>query len=436
MRASCDAAVSASYLGIDVGTSGIRACLIDTTGQELATAQTSLPEPERNDARIEQAPALWWQTLEVVLDQLQSRHSLRQLAALAIDGTSATLLACDAQGQAIGTALMYNDHRAQTEAALIANMAPLETGAQGAHSSLAKALWLLRHRPQEQLHAVLHQADWLAAQLTGIVGISDENNALKLGYDPVTRRWPSWIAALKLPAHYLPNVVAPGTRLGPLLPALARRWDIPRAQVLAGTTDSTAAFLATGARNIGQAVTSLGSTLVLKVLAERPIFAPEYGVYSHRLGERWLVGGASNSGGAVLRQYFSDEQLRYLELNMDPLHPTGLDYYPLPGIGERFPVSDPQLVPRMTPRPSGDAIFLQGLLEGIGAIEQRGYSLLQTLGAPYPSEVISSGGGADNAAWRQLRERLLGVPVTLARHQDTAYGTALLARNSHQNGIS
>lgn len=425
-----------TFLGIDVGTSGIRACLIDRDGQELATVQAALPEPERDNDHIEQDPAVWWVTLEAVLDQLQSRHSLRSLAALAIDGTSATLLACGAHGQAIGTALMYNDHRAQAEAALIAAVAPLETGAQGVHSSLAKALWLMQHRPQDRVHGLLHQADWLAAQLTGIGGVSDENNALKLGYDPVTRRWPSWISALKLPAHYLPRVVAPGTRLGPLLPSLAHRWDCPHAQVVAGTTDSTAAFLATGAQNIGQAVTSLGSTLVLKVLAERPIFAPQYGVYSHRLGERWLVGGASNTGGAVLRQYFSDVQLRGLEPSIDPLHSTELNYYPLPGLGERFPVNDPRLAARMTPRPREDAIFLQGLLEGIGAIERRGYSLLQTLGAPYPTEVISSGGGATNAAWRQLRERLLGVPVTLARHQDAAYGTALLARNSHQNGVS
>lgn len=428
--------MSTTFLGIDVGTSGIRACLIDTTGQELATAQAALPEPERDHACIEQAPAVWWQTLETVLDQLQSRHSLHNLATLAIDGTSATLLACDAQGHALGSALMYNDHRAQTEAALIANVAPLETGAQGAHSSLAKALWLLRHRPQENMHGLLHQADWLASRLTGIVGFSDENNALKLGYDPVARSWPGWINALDLPMRVLPRVVAPGTRLGPLLPTWARRWNIPQAQVVAGTTDSTAAFLATGAQTIGQAVTSLGSTLVLKVLAERPIFAPEYGVYSHRLGERWLVGGASNTGGAVLRQYFSDEQLRYLEADLDPLRPTGLDYYPLPGIGERFPVHDPQLIPRLTPRPSQDAIFLQGLLEGIAQIEQRGYRLLQTLGATYPTAVISSGGGANNAVWRRMRERLLGIPVTLARYQDAAYGSALLARNAYQNELS
>jgi sugar (pentulose or hexulose) kinase len=331
---------------------------------------------------------------------------------------------------------MYNDHRAQAEATMIAAVAPINSAAQGAHCSLAKALWLLRQQSQGNVQFFLHQADWLAARLTGHFGITDENNALKLGYDPIARAWPDWINALELPKALLPRVVAPGTRLGPVLPDLAQRWNITQAQVVAGTTDSTAAFLATGAQTIGQAVTSLGSTLVLKVLAERPIFAPEYGVYSHRLGERWLVGGASNTGGAVLRQYFSNDQLRRLESNIDLTRPTGLNYYPLPGIGERFPVHDPQLQPRMTPRPSEDAVFLQGLLEGIAQIEQRGYRLLQTLGAPYPTEVISSGGGANNVTWRQLRERLLAVPVTLATHQDAAYGAALLACQSCTDGLS
>jgi len=86
----------------------------------------------------------------------------------------------------------------------------------------------------------------------------------------------------------------------------------------------------------------------------------------------------------------------------------------------------------MEPRPADAAEFLQGLLEGIAGIEQRGYALLHSLGAPYPSEVISSGGGAANAPWRQIRARLLGIPVRLAQHQDAAYGAALLARQGIQ----
>lgn len=413
------------FLGIDVGTSGVRACLIDTRRRDLGTARTALPEPlRRAGGAVEQDPELWRQALTATLDDLAGRCDLRAVAAIALDATSATVLACDAAGTPLGPALMYNDGRARAEAEHIAAVAPAGSAARGPHSGLAKALWLQARHPGAV--RLLHQADWLTGSLTGRFDVSDENNVLKLGYDPVARRWPDWLAAL-IPLVRLPQVLPPGTPVAPLRQTLARRWTMPQARIVAGTTDSTAAFLATGADRIGQAVTSLGSTLVLKVLAARPVFAPEYGVYSHRLGERWLVGGASNSGGAVLRRFFDAAQLRALEARIDPEHPTGLDYYPLPGIGERFPVCDPGLHPRMVPRPADDARFLQGLLEGIAAIERQGYRRLHALGAPYPAEVISVGGGAANAPWRRLRERLLEVPVTVALHQDAAYGSACLA---------
>ena len=71
-----------------------------------------------------------------------------------------------------------------------------------------------------------------------------------------------------------------------------------------------------------------------------------FGVYSHRLDDTWLVGGASNTGGAVLRQLFTDDQLVALSEHIDPAMPSPLDYYPLPKKGERFPVCDPNMMPR------------------------------------------------------------------------------------------
>src|SRR5262249_34407704 len=146
------------------------------------------------------------------------------------------------------------------------------------------------------------------------------------------------------------------------------------AVIVAGTTDGCAAFLATGASEAGEGVTSLGSTLVLKLLSDRPIFAPEQGVYSHRLGERWLVGGARTSGGGALLRFSDGAGMRELGGRLGPDQPTGLDFYPLPAAGERFPIADPKLEPRVSPRPADDATFFQGLLEGIAAIEARAYA--------------------------------------------------------------
>ena len=111
--------------------------------------------------------------------------------------------------------------------------------------------------------------------------------------------------------------------------------------MVAGTTDGCASFLATGATEAGDGVTALGSSLTIKLLSGKPLFAPEYGIYSHRIGDAWLAGGASNTGGKVLAQHFPVERIVELSQSIDPETSTGLDYYPLPGKGERFPVADP-----------------------------------------------------------------------------------------------
>lgn len=90
----------------------------------------------------------------------------------------------------------------------------------------------------------------------------------------------------------------------------------------------------------------MGSTLAIKLLSTTRVDDARFGVYSHRLDDEWLVGGASNTGGAVLRQLFTDEQLEELSKEIDPSVPSPLDYYPLPKKGERFPVSDPDMMPR------------------------------------------------------------------------------------------
>ena len=108
---------------------------------------------------------------------------------------------------------------------------------------------------------------------------------------------------------------------------------------------------------------------------------------------------------------------------------TGLHYYPLLKPGERFPMNDPTLAPRLAPRPSDDRLFLQGLLEGLSAIEARGYALLTAHGAPRLQRVVTTGGGACNAAWRTIRERVLGVPMSTITDRPAALGVAHLARS-------
>jgi sugar (pentulose or hexulose) kinase len=375
------------FLGLDFGTSGARACVIAPTGQIEDMARVDFGALPEHDAA-----ATWSEVLLSLIAQIPLGMRKR-LAALAVDGTSATVLACDEALNPTYPPLMYHDARATEEAAAIRRAAGAEHPAAAATSGLAKMLWLKKRLGLERARLYLNQADWLSALLSGRP-VSDYHNALKMGADLETGQWPAWVEYLA-DVDYLPVLVKPGATLGLVERPRARELGLnPDCLVRAGTTDSIAAFLAAGVDRPGEAVTSLGTTLVLKLLSETRVDDGRYGIYSHWFGDLWLAGGASNAGGGVLRQHFSDDELPALSARINPEISSGLDYYPLPRPGERFPVNDPALPPRLEPRPADRAEFLHGLLEGLARIEALGYRRLAELGATPLARVVSSGGGA------------------------------------------
>lgn len=417
------------HLGVDVGTSGVRGIAIDAAGSVVAQSSAPLPPPLAANGGLRQEAEIWWDATAKVIADIAAAVPGNRIDALAVDGTSGTLLVADAAGRPLEPAGMYNDASAASRAPRIAEAAPPESGAHGATSPLARLLALQERQPGAR-HA-LHQADWLAARLTGRLGLSDDNNALKLGFDPVSRSWPDWLDRLGVRRELLPEVVAPGTAIGQMLPRMAASLGLaPGCTVVAGTTDGCASFLATGASRPGDGVTALGTTLTLKLLSDRPVFSPRHGVYSHRMGERWLVGGASNTGGKALLRYFTPARMNELAPSLRPDRPTGLHWHPLPGPGERFPVADPTLAFDPQPLPADEIVLYQGLLEGIAEVEQRAYRLLAELGAPPLCSVRTVGGGAANLAWMDIRAGLLGVPMLPPVNLEAGYGAALLARGA------
>lgn len=418
-----------AYLGIDFGTSGARAIVIDAAQQVLSQASIKF------DPGIDQALSETWKaSLFDLMSQIPA--TLRpSIASIAINGTSSTVLVCDSQGIPLLPPLLYDDARGAKLLDQVRAIAPPGHTVISATSSLTKLLWLLQQlqsdakEPNPQSTYFLHQADWLSFLLHGKLGISDYHNALKLGYDVAALNYPDWLTALPLTLQ-LPEIVAPGTPISPILPELADRFGFSAdCMICAGTTDSIAAFLASGATIPGEAVTSLGSTLVLKLLSQTRVDLVEYGIYSHRLGNLWLVGGASNTGGAVLQKFFSNTDLQRFSQQIDPSQVSPLHYYPLLKPGERFPINDPKLLPCLLPHPDHPVEFLHGLLESIARIEARGYQLLQELGASPVSQVYTAGGGAQNQVWMQIRSRHLKVPVLSSPQTEAAYGSALLAKS-------
>ncbi len=428
------------YLGIDFGTSGARCAVIDRQGQVQAEGRYPL-----NTVMVTDLPTSWHDALFALLGQIPLDIRAR-IKAIAINGTSATVMLCDGAGKPVDAPLLYNNARGAGLLEQLKKIAPPNHTVLSATSSLVKLLWFSQLTSFPQARYFLHQADWLAFLLHGQLGISDYHNALKLGYDVEKLKYPDWLTELNL-AIKLPKIFTPGEVVGTITQEIAICFNFPLdCLICAGTTDSIAAFLASGVKTPGEAVTSLGSTLAVKLLSRTYVEDARYGIYSHRFPrfsqeksqqekDLWLVGGASNTGGAVLRHFFSNAELESLSCEIDTTKISELDYYPLLKAGERFPLNDANLQPQLEPRPENDAEFLDGLLQSIARIEARGYQLLQELGADKLNRVYTAGGGAANQTWTAIRQRYLNVPVESSVNTEAAYGSALLAMRGRDDPV-
>ncbi|WP_310417587.1 FGGY family carbohydrate kinase, partial [Chamaesiphon sp. OTE_8_metabat_110] len=204
-------------LGIDFGTSGARLVAIDTDRNVLWWGTRELSDE------------LWRETLFNLIQAVPATIKSRVMR-IAIDGTSSTVLLCDDRGQLIGTPILYHDDRAKTVLAQLRSIVPNGHLALSATSSLAKLYWMASQANfpdlnSRQAHYFLHQADWLAAQLHGKLGVSDYHNALKLGYDVKALGYPDWLETHPY-RSLLPQVLAPGTPIGTVLPAVARELGL------------------------------------------------------------------------------------------------------------------------------------------------------------------------------------------------------------------
>ena len=173
-----------------VGTSGVRAAAVDETGLRVAFAAVKMTVPLDRGGLVTQDPAIWWEATRRVFQRLSRQIELKGIGAIAVTGTSGTILGVHANGRPVAPAQMYNSQASAKILRRIAAVAPAETVARGPTSALARAIVLQK---EPGVTRVIDQADWISGQFLGRFDLTDENNALKTGYDAVTRRWPNWL---------------------------------------------------------------------------------------------------------------------------------------------------------------------------------------------------------------------------------------------------
>ncbi len=415
------------FVGIDLGTSGIRTLVVDEIGQIHAKASCFV-QGERRNGLHRQNPVEWWEaicsTVSACISQLKRcGASASQLRGVAIDGTSGTVVPTDRDGQCTGSAIMYDDISGRE---FLTELSRTHSAAVLSLSALGTAYWLKSDNSQPSPSQLLPQATWACRQLVGSAVPTDYSNALKFGYDLGSGQYYTWID----PAicAQLPAVVEPGTILGKLCRKASEQTQLPEGlPLVAGTTDGVASCIASGLRRTGDYSTSLGSTLVFKSLSEHRSSHPL--LYSHKLpGGYWLPGAASNTGASWIKTWFPDADLPRMDVKALPYLPSKDTVFPLTLRGERFPFANSSARAVLPPGLSGARKFA-ACLQGTACLERMAYTLLdEALGTPPDQgEIYSTGGGSCSDIWMQLRADLCQRIYHRPACTEAAFGAAILA---------
>jgi len=420
------------WLGVDLGTQSVRALAVTASG-EIAGSGVHGLTGRREEGRHEQDPELWWRATAAACGQALADVRPGAVRAVAVDGTSGTVLLTDDDGDPLTPGLMYDDTRATEEtrrvdAAGAAVWEELGYRRMQPAWALPKLLWLLdRHRGPAR---VAHQADFVNRRLAGHAVPADLSNALKTGAHLIEEAWPADVLdALGVPLDALPPLVRSGTPIGAVCAAAAEVTGVPEGTpIIAGMTDGCAAQLGAGRLSVGSWNSVLGTTLVLKGVTRELVRDPYGVVYSHRAPDgEWLPGGASSTGAGAISRDFPGRDLPELDRLAAGHEPARALAYPLVSPGERFPFAAPDARGFLLGSTGDEADDYAAVLQGIAYLERLSFDHLDLLGAPVDGDLTLTGGAARSAYWCRLRADVLGRPVILPAHPESALGAAVLA---------
>ena len=401
------------FIGIDIATSNLRAVAIDITGTPLARASEPIaPVIKGNDKSATQDSKSWISSVDKVLTQLCKELSEKGLTpqSLLISATSGTFVLCNKDGAPIADAIMYNDGRAND---------PLARAAKVIESSNKSGPVYFANTPE---FVIAHLSDQPLSRLP-----TDTSHGLKMGVDFESKDYLATTKEIAASLNItLPKVVLPGTKIATISNQIAAKLGIPPIPIYAGMTDGCTAQIAAGGAT--GSVTSLGTTMVIKVVADTNISGD--GFYSHLLpSNRYLLGGASNIGGVSYQKYAND--IESFNNKAAQIPSANFITYPLTVTGERFPIKSSTITNLISAKPDSDVMKFRGILEGIAFTERYAYDLLQKAGAKLSQTIYTTGGGGKSKVLSQIRANILNRPVAITNTTGSDMGAAFLSFASH-----
>ncbi|MET3377035.1 xylulokinase [Variovorax boronicumulans] len=437
------------YLGLDLGTSELKALLLADDHRIVGVARAPLTVDRPQPLWSEQAPAQWWQALEAVMAELRTTHAeaLPQVRAIGLSGQmhGATLL--DAVGEVLRPAILWNDGRSGAQCEALTRAVPRLGEIAGNLAmpgfTAPKLLWVREHEPEvfARVARVLLPKDWLRFMLSGEAVSEMSDAAGTLWLDVGARDWSDeLLAATGLTRDHMPRLVE-GSEVSALLkPELAACWGLREGvKIAGGAGDNAASAVGMGLVEPGQGFVSLGTSGVVFVSTDRFLPNPAQAMHAfcHALPRRWhqmsvMLSAASAVSWAAKTFKFADEAALLEAAASVALADRARCPLFLPYLsGERSPHNNPnaQGVLFGLTHAHGPAEIAYAVVEGVSFGLRDGFDTLR-LPADMPlREVALVGGGARSAWWGQLLADIFQVPLTLYAGSETggALGAARLA---------
>ena len=440
-----------TYAGFDLGTSALKAVIVDQRQAIIAESEVPIASQRPRDLWSEQDPLDWWAALETAMRELRTKHprGFAAIAAIGLSGQMHGAVILDAADAPLRPAILWNDGRAAAECRELREAVPdigKLAGVDAMPGFLApKLLWLRRHEPEifKRITRIILPKDFLRLRLTGEFATDMADGAGTLLLDEARRAWsPRLVEAAGISTEQLPRLLEGRAASGVLKPAIAVAFGLsPEVIVAAGGGDAACGAVGIGATQEGQAFISLGTSTQYVVTRQSYAALPEAGIHAfcHAVPERWfqmaaLLNGASCAGW-IARVLGRAADIGALMAQVERAYRGPGDLLFLPYLqGERTPHNDPNakgVLFGMHLQTTATGLA-QAVLEGVAFSVADAQAALAAAGAnpPMPSVI---GGGARNLFWMRLLASVLAKPLALHQsgEKGPAFGAARLARLAH-----
>lgn len=431
------------YLGIDIGTSSVKALIAGDDGAVVTQSSTPLAVSRPRDLWSEQAPDDWWQATEQAVRTLDAR-ARGAVRAIGLSGQmhGATLL--DARDRVLRPAILWNDGRSGAECTALEARQPRTRTITGNPAmpgfTAPKLIWVAQYEPETfaRIAKVLLPKDYVRLHMTGDHASDMSDSAGTLWLDVAARAWsPEILAACDLTEAQMPRLYEGSEPTGTLRPEVATDWGMPQVPVAAGGGDNAAGAVGAGVIEPSDAFLSLGTSGVLFLANETFAPNPDQAVHAfcHALPDRWhqmsvILSAASCLSWVTRLTGFASEAVLLAAIDDSRLG-AGPELF-LPYLaGERTPHNDPHakgMFFGLTHDTDGPALA-RAVLEGVAFAFADGQDALSATGAEIGTITVI-GGGAQSALWGRILASALNRRLTYRAGAETgpAYGAARLAR--------